>query len=148
MYEVQSPGYVLPAAYLRAEWKWTRGLLCISKTTYQVFCCHFQRHTQFNPVLQKKENLPSPRNTGLRKPQRLLLQLSSEHTLRLSATCQSGRDQGPQPDLWVSTLLPSRPWTLRNWAGSLVSLSGPQLSQPSLEEANLCPFSEGDAEQC
>ena len=29
MYEVQSPGYVLPAAYSRAEWKWTRGLLCI-----------------------------------------------------------------------------------------------------------------------
>ena len=95
--------------------------VALYKTTYQVFRCHFQRHTQFNPVLQKKENLPSPRNTGLRKPQRLL-QLSSEHSLRLSATCRSGRDQGPQPDLWVSTLLPSRPWTLRNWAGSLVSL--------------------------
>lgn len=53
-------------------------ILCINKTTNQVSHCHFQRHTRFNSVLQKNiEDLHSLRNTGLRKPQRLL-QLSSE----------------------------------------------------------------------
>lgn len=40
-----------------------------------------------------------------------------------------------------------RPWCRPGYWTGFLALSGPQLSQPPPEEANLCPFSDCDTEQ-